>query len=99
MYLTNNQCLEHIKRNTQNSIANKTIQLENRYWSSHCGPVEMNPTRIREDAGSNPGLTQWVKEPSDITVSCRVGCRCGWDPMLLWLWHRPAAAAQIRPLA
>ena len=30
---------------------------------------------------------------------CGVGCRCGWDLALLWLWCRPAAAAQIRPLA
>ena len=32
-------------------------------------------------------------------MSCGVGCRCGSDPALLWLWHRPAAMAPIRPLA
>ena len=33
-------------------------------------------------------------------AACRgVGCRCGSDPELLWLWGRPAAAAQIRLLA
>ena len=30
-------------------------------------------------------------------MSC--GRRCGLDPVLLWLWHRPAAAALITPLA
>ena len=30
-------------------------------------------------------------------VSCGVGCRCGSDLALLWLW--PAAVAPIRPLA
>ena len=25
--------------------------------------------------------------------------RCGLDPKLLWLWHRPAAVAPICPLA
>ena len=33
-------------------------------------------------------------------MSCGVGHRCGLDPVwLLWLWHRPVAAALIRPLA
>ena len=26
-------------------------------------------------------------------------CRCGSNPALLWLWHRPGAVAPIRPLA
>ena len=26
-------------------------------------------------------------------------CRFGSDPMLLWLWHRPAPRGLIRPLA
>ena len=32
-------------------------------------------------------------------MSCGVGCRRGSDPELLWLWHRLAATAPIRPLA
>ena len=32
-------------------------------------------------------------------MSCGVGRRCGSDPGLLWLWHRPAAVALIQPLA
>ena len=36
---------------------------------------------------------------SGVAVSCGVGCRCGLDPPLLWLWCRLAAAALIRPLA
>ena len=32
-------------------------------------------------------------------LSCDVGHRLGSDPMLLWLWRRPAATAPIRPLA
>ena len=32
-------------------------------------------------------------------MSCDAGCRRGSDPPLLWLCHRPAATARIRPLA
>ena len=32
-------------------------------------------------------------------MSCGVGCRCGSDMALLWLWCRLAAIALIRPLA
>ena len=32
-------------------------------------------------------------------MSCSVGCRCGANPVWLWLWHRLAATALIRPLA
>ena len=27
-------------------------------------------------------------------MSCGVGCRCSLDPVLLWLWLRPAAEVQ-----
>ena len=32
-------------------------------------------------------------------MSCGVGCRRSLDPVLLWLWCRPAAIVLIRPLA
>ena len=32
-------------------------------------------------------------------MSCGVGLRCSSDPVLLWLWCRQAAIAQIQPLA
>ena len=34
------------------------------YWSSWHGAVETTPTRNQEDAGSIPGLVQWVKDPA-----------------------------------
>ena len=57
-----------------------------------------NPTRNHEVAGSIPALAQWVNDLG-VAVSCGVGCRCGSDPALLWLWRRLAATAPIRPLA
>ena len=32
-------------------------------------------------------------------MSCGVGCRCGSDPVLLWLWHGWATAAPVGSLA
>ena len=32
-------------------------------------------------------------------MSCGVGCRCGLDSALLWLWCRLVATAPIGPLA
>ena len=32
-------------------------------------------------------------------MSCGVACTGGSDPVLLWLWHRPAHTALIRHLA
>ena len=57
-----------------------------------------NLTRNHEVVGSIPGLAQWVEDLA-LSMSCGVGHRCGSEPVLLWLWHKPAATAPIRPLA
>ena len=36
---------------------------------------------------------------SGVAVSCGVGGRHGSDPVLLWLWGRPAAVVLTRPLS
>ena len=58
----------------------------------------MNLTSIHEDAGAITGLSgSGIRHCSELW--CRSWCRSGSDPALVWLWHRPAAAALIRPLA
>ena len=47
--------------------------------------------------GSIPGLNQWVKDLALLQAATWV-TDVARIPTLLWLWHRPAAAAPIRPL-
>ena len=63
-----------------------------------CGSVVMNPTRIHEDTGSVPGLTQWIKDPG-IAMSCGVGRRHSSDLALLCLWCKMTATVPIQLLA
>ena len=48
--------------------------------------------------GLIPGLSQWVGDPV-LPTGRGLDCRCSLDLALLWLWHRLAATALIRPLA
>ena len=50
-------------------------------------------TRVRSLA-----LLSGLRTRRFMAVNCGVDCSLGSDPMLLWLWCRPAAAAPILPL-
>ena len=66
-------------------------------WSSHCGSVGDKYHQYPRGCRLDPWPPS-TGQGSGIAVSCGVGHRCGPDPELLWLWHRPVAAAPIRPL-
>ena len=58
-----------------------------------------NPTRNHEVAVRSLPLLSGLTIRHCRELWCGVGCRCGSDPALLWLWRRPVAAALIGPLA
>ena len=64
------------------------------FWSSCCGTVQMNPTRIREDAGSTPGLAQWVKDSVLLWLWCRPAAVALIRPLA---WEPPYAAGVFPP--
>ena len=58
-----------------------------------------NPTSVHDDAGLKPGLIQWIKGSSGHCHELWCSSRRGSNLVLLWLWHRQAAAALTWPLA
>ena len=60
--------------------------------------METNLTSMHGDVGLIPDPALVGYGPG-VAESYGVDRRCGLDPVLMWLWHRRASAAQIGPLA
>ena len=52
-----------------------------------------NPTSIHDDISSISGLLSGLG--FGFAVSCGIGHICSLNPVLLWLWRRPAVSAPI----
>ena len=61
----------------------------NCFGSSRCGLVVMNLTRNCEEAGSIPGITQWLKDPVLLWLWCRLAAAALIRPLT---WELPYAA-------